>query len=164
MASKNSVVNQANTRAAPAAVSSFSVQQQLATKISGSQKDTHAVSPLDELLALKSLKEMAATIADKILWQGYINNSIHIFHLAASAINQNLAIEEKLSMPGLQGMLALASLLKQRHADKVFDKVMDHPIGEGGEKGAEYAHKISLPLVKDRYTNVNNTTFVHDAN
>ena len=86
MATKNSVVNQANTKAAPAAASSFSVQQQLAVKIGGSQKDTHAVFPLDELLALKSLKEMEVSTDDKTLWQGYIDNSTRMLRLAASAI------------------------------------------------------------------------------
>ena len=158
MPTNNSAVNQANTRAAPAAASSFSVQQQLAAKIGGSQKDTHAVSPLDELLALKSLKEMGADEADRDLWQGYIDNSTRMLRLAAQAIKTNPAIEEKLGVSGLQGVLALASLLKQRHADKVFDKVMDNAIGEGGGGGATYARSIGLPLVADRYANVNRPT------
>ena len=162
MATKNSVVNQANTKAAPAAASSFSVQQQLAAKMGGSQKDTHAVSPLDELLALKSLKEMAVATDDKKLWQGYIDNSTRMLRLAASAIQENPAIEEKLGVSGLQGVLALASLLKQRHADKVFDKVMDQAIGEGDAASRERAQRLGLDAVAKRYSLVNNTTFVSD--
>ena len=159
MATKNTSTNLANTRAAPAAASSFSVQQQLAAKIGGSQRDTHAVSPLDELLALKSLKEMGASTEDKKLWQGYINNSTRMLRLAAEAINRNPAIEEKLGVSGLQGVLALASLLKQRHADKVFDKVMDNAIGEGqgsqGTKARARAAEIGLETVDKRYAFVN---------
>jgi hypothetical protein len=159
MATKNTSTNLANTRAAPAAASSFSVQQQLAAKIGGSQRDTHAVSPLDELLALKSLKEMGATTDDKKLWQGYINNSTRMLRLAAEAINRNPAIEEKLGVSGLQGVLALASLLKQRHADKVFDKIMDNAIGEGqgtqGTKARARAAEIGLETVDKRYAFVN---------
>jgi hypothetical protein len=162
MATKNSVVNQANTKAASAAASSFSVQQQLAAKIGGSQKNMHAVSPLDELLALKSLKEMAASTDDKTLWQGYIDNSTRMLRLAASAINDNPAIEEKLGVSGLQGVLALASLLKQRHADKVFDKVMDNAIGEGDDKSRARAQALKLDSVAKRYARVNNTNFISD--
>jgi hypothetical protein len=164
MATKNSVVNQANTKAAPAAASSFSVQQQLAAKMGGSQKDTHAVSPLDELLALKSLKEMAKSTTDKDLWQDYIDNSTRMLRLAATAIKDNPAIEEKLGVSGLQGVLALASLLKQRHADKVFDRVMDQAISEGDDTSRATAQRLGLDAVAKRYSLVNNTTFVSDYN
>ena len=163
MATKNSVVNQANTKAAPAAASSFSVQQQLAAKMGGSQKDTHAVSPLDELLALKSLKEMASLENDKTLWQGYIDNSTRMLCLAAYAIKENPAIEEKLGVSGLQGVLALASLLNQRHADKVFDMVMDNAIGEGDEVSRLRAASLKLDSVKSRYGKVNNRPFIDDG-
>ena len=118
------------------------------------------MSPLDELLALKSLKEMGANDADRLLWQGYIDNSTRMLRLAAQAIKTNPAIEEKLGVSGLQGVLALASLLKQRHADKVFDSVMDNAIGEVAGPGATYARSIGLPLVSTRYKNVNTPALV----
>jgi hypothetical protein len=128
----------------------------------GSQKDTHAVSPLDELLALKSLKEMAVGTDDKRLWQGYIDNSTRMLRLAASAMKDNPAIEEKLGVSGLQGVLALASLLKKRHADKVFDKVMEIAIGEGDDNSRARAQALKLDSVAARYAKVNKTKFVSE--
>jgi len=107
-----------------------------------------------------SLKEMAVATDDKKLWQGYIDNSTRMLRLAASAIQDNPAIEEKLGVSGLQGVLALASLLKQRHADKVFDKVMDNAIGEGDGNSRARAQALKFVSVAKRYSLVNNVTFL----
>ena len=105
---------------------------------------------------------MAVATDDKKLWQGYIDNSTRMLRLAASAIQDNPAIEEKLGVSGLQGVLALASLLKQRHADKVFDRVMDNAIGEGDADSRAREQRLGLDEVAKRFSLVNNTTFVSD--
>ena len=50
--------------------------QSLAAQMGASASETHVVSPLDELMALKTLKDMAGNnTADAALWQQYINDS-----------------------------------------------------------------------------------------
>ena len=114
---------------------SFSAQQSLAAAMGASSQETHTVSPLDELMALKTLKDMAGdNQADKQLWQGYINDSTRMLRVAAHTIKTQPAISEKLGVSGLQGVLALASLMKQKHADAIFDKVIDAGLASGAEK------------------------------
>jgi hypothetical protein len=54
-----------NIKAAGQAGLSFNVEKSLAAKAGGSTKESHTVAPLDEVLALKALLEMADTAADK---------------------------------------------------------------------------------------------------
>ena len=100
--------------------------QSLAAQMGASAQETHTVSPLDELMALKTLKDMAGTNKDDAaLWQQYINDSTRVLQLAAFTIQSQPAISEKLGVSGLQGVLALASILKQNNPDQVFDKVLE---------------------------------------
>ena len=110
---------------------SFSAQQSLAAAMGASSQETHTVSPLDELMALKTLKDMAGSKDDKNLWQGYINDSTRMLRVAAHTIKTQPAISEKLGVSGLQGVLALASLMKQKHADAIFDKVIEQGLESG---------------------------------
>ena len=113
---------------------SFSAQQSLAAAMGASSQETHTVSPLDELMALKTLKDMAGdNKADQALWQGYINDSTRMLRVAAHTIKTQPAISEKLGVSGLQGVLALASLMKQKHADAIFDKVIENGLQSGAE-------------------------------
>ena len=118
---------------------SFSAQQSLAATMGASSQETHTVSPLDELMALKTLKDMAGgNEEDEKLWQGYINDSTRMLRVAAHTIKTQPAISEKLGVSGLQGVLALASLMKQKHADLIFDKVLTSGLKvSGGEMGLE---------------------------
>ena len=118
---------------------SFSAQQSLAATMGASSQETHTVSPLDELMALKTLKDMAGgNEEDAALWQGYINDSTRMLRVAAHTIKTQPAISEKLGVSGLQGVLALASLMKQKHADAIFDQVLTAGLKKsGGEMGLE---------------------------
>ena len=108
------------------AETSFSTMQSLAAQMGASAQETHVVSPLDELMALKTLKDMAGGNAnDAALWQKYIDDSTRMLRLAAHTIQTQPAISEKLGVSGLQGVLALASILKQKNSDQVFDQVLN---------------------------------------
>ena len=49
----------------------YSTMQSLAAQMAKSSNETHTVSPLDELMALKTSKDMAADKNDEALWQQY---------------------------------------------------------------------------------------------
>ena len=58
------------------AETSFSTMQSLAAQMGVSAQETHVVIPLDELMALKTLKDMASgNKNDAVLWQKYIDDS-----------------------------------------------------------------------------------------
>ena len=114
------------------AETSFSTMQSLAAQMGASASETHVVSPLDELMALKTLKDMASNRKnDAALWQKYIDDSTRMLRLAAHTIQIQPAISEKLGVSGLQGVLALASILKQKNSDQVFDKVLENSLKAG---------------------------------
>ena len=56
-----------------------------------------------------------------------------MLRVAAHTIKTQPAISEKLGVSGLQGVLALASLMKQKHADAIFDKVIDAGLKTGAK-------------------------------
>ena len=127
----------------------FSAQQSLAAAMGASSQETHTVSPLDELMALKTLKDMAGTnTKDAALWQGYIDDSTRMLRVAAHTIKTQPAISEKLGVSGLQGVLALASLMKQKHADAIFDKVLSAGLASG-------AKEMNLETPDQRLTRMN---------
>ena len=69
------------------AETSFSTMQSLAAQMGASAQETHVVSPLDELMALKTLKDMAGDRKnDAALWQKYIDDSTRMLRLAAHTI------------------------------------------------------------------------------
>ena len=114
------------------AETSFSTMQSLAAQMGASAQETHVVSPLDELMALKTLKDMAGDRKeDAALWQKYIDDSTRMLRLAAHTIQTQPAISEKLGVSGLQGVLALASILKQKNSDQVFDQVLQTSLKAG---------------------------------
>ena len=57
-----------------------------------------------------------------------------MLRVAAHTIKTQPAISEKLGVSGLQGVLALASLMKQKHADAIFDKVITAGLASGSAK------------------------------
>ena len=128
VAPSNPAANHAAMAAAPLAQNQFNVQQSLAAQLGGSMSETHAVSPLDELLALKSLRDLGGSKEDMELWQSYVDDSTRMLRIAAYAIKTNPAIQEKLGVGGFKGVMALAALYKQRHSNKVFDEIMEDAI------------------------------------
>ena len=116
---------------------SYSTMQSLAAQMAKSSNETHTVSPLDELMALKTLKDMAADKNDEALWQQYIDDSTRMLRLAAFTIQSQPAISEKLGVSGLQGVLALASILKQKHSDQVLDGVLTTSLAAAAPFGLE---------------------------
>ena len=127
----------------------FSAQQSLAAAMGASSQETHTISPLDELMALKTLKDMAGTnTKDAALWQGYIDDSARMLRVAAHTIKTQPAISEKLGVSGLQGVLALASLMKQKHANAIFDKVLSQGLKTGAEE-------MNLETPDERLTRMN---------
>ena len=80
------------------------------------------------LLALKSLRDLGGSKEDMELWQSYVDESTRMLRIAAWAIKTNPSIQEKLGVGGFKGVMALAALYKQRHANKVFDEIMDNAI------------------------------------
>ena len=60
--------NHAALAAVPLAQNQFSVQQSLAAQLGGSMSETHAVSPLDELLALKGFSDLGGSKKEMKLW------------------------------------------------------------------------------------------------
>ena len=71
-----------------------------------------------------------------------------MLRLAAHTIQTQPAISEKLGVSGLQGVLALASILKQKNSDQVFDKVLDNSLAAGA------AH-FKLDTVTERVDRLN---------
>ena len=127
----------------------FSAQQSLAAAMGASSQETHTISPLDELMALKTLKDMAGTnTKDAALSQGYIDGSTRMLRVAAHTIKTQPAISEKLGVSGLQGVLALASLMKQKHANAIFDKVLSQGLKTGAEE-------MNLETPDERLTRMN---------
>ena len=59
MSTGNVNADKGNIKAAGQAGLSYNVEKTLAAKAGGSTKESHAVAPLDEVLALKALLEMA---------------------------------------------------------------------------------------------------------
>ena len=132
--------------------------QSLAAQMGASAQETHTVSPLDELMALKTLKDMAGESKEDVaLWQQYINDSTRMLRLAAFTIQSQPAISEKLGVSGLQGVLALASILKQKNSDKVFNKVLDKSLEAGS------AH-FKMETVDQRLTRLNAGGRIYDYN
>ena len=130
--------------------------QNLAARRGSSAQETHTVGPLDELMALKMLNDMAGSNKeDAALWQQYINDNTRMLRLAAFIIQSQPAISEKLGVSGLQGVLALASILKQKNSDKVFDKVLDKSLEAGS------AH-FKMETFDDRLTRLNARGRVYD--
>ena len=87
--------------------------QSLAAQMCASTSEIHVVSPLDELMVLKTLKDMAENnTIDAALWHQYIDDSTRMLRLVAHTIQTQPTISEKLGVSGLQGVLALASILK----------------------------------------------------
>ena len=121
-----------NIKAAGQAGLSFNVEKTLAAKAGGSTKESHAVAPLDEVLALKALLEMSEG-DDKKVRQQMINDATRMLRVSAGAIQENPIIKERLGVSGLDGVMALSKLLKQRHADSVFNLALDDAIGEGDQ-------------------------------
>ena len=120
---------------------SYSTMQSLAAQMAKSSNETHTVSPLDELMALKTLKDMAADKNDEALWQQYIDDSTRMLRLAAFTIQSQPAISEKLGVSGLQGVLALASILKQKHSDQVLDGVLNTSLAAAEPFGLDLVQK-----------------------
>ena len=75
-----------NIKAAGQVGLSYNVEESLAAKASGSAKETHAVAPLDEVLALKALLEISESATDKKVWQEMINDAAHMLCISAGAI------------------------------------------------------------------------------
>ena len=113
-------------------------------------RETHAISPLDELLALKSLRDLGGSKQDMKLWQRYVDDSTRMVRVAAYVIERNPAITEKLGVGGFKGVLALAQMLKQRHADRVYDLVMDEALDDASSK-----NWIDLESVANRKAQIN---------
>ena len=134
---------------------SHNVEKPLAAKAGGSTKESHAVAPLDEVLALKALLEMADSPADKKLWQGMINDATRMLRISAGAIKANPIIKERLGVSGLEGVMALSKLLKQRHADSVFNLALDDAIGEGNADSRKRAKDAGLESVTERFDRFN---------
>ena len=130
---------------------SFNVETALAAKAGGSTKESHAVAPLDEVLALKALLEMADSGPDKKVWQDMINDATRMLRISAGAIQKNPIIKERLGVSGLEGVMALSKLLKQRHADSVFNLALDDAIGEGNEASRARADAAGLESVTKRF-------------
>ena len=128
VAPSNPAANHAAMAAAPLAQNRFNVQQSLAAQLGGNINETHVASPLDELLALKSLRDLGGSKEDMELWQSYVDDSTRMLRIAAYAIKTNPAIQEKLGVGGFKGVMALAALYKQRHSNKVSDEIMDDAI------------------------------------
>ena len=130
--------------------------QSLATQMGASAQETHTVSPLDELIASKTLKDMAGDNKDDaVLWQQYINDSIRMLRLAAFTIQSQPAISEKLGVSGVQGVLTLSSILKQKNSDQVFDEVLKDSLEAGS------AH-FKMETIEQRLARLNAGGRVYD--
>ena len=149
-APQNSHANNAMMKAAPAAASNYAVKQAMASQMGGSMRETHAISPLDELLALKSLRDLGGSKQDMELWQHYVDDSTRMLRVAAYVIERNPAITEKLGVGGFKGVLALAQMLKQRHADSVYDNIMDMALDDASSN-----NWIDLESVENRAKRIN---------
>ena len=135
-----------NIKAAGQAGLSYNVEKTLAAKAGGSTKESHDVAPLDEVLALKALLEMSEG-KDKVVWQKMINDATRMLRMSAGAIQENPIIKERLGVSDLEGVMALSKLLKQRHADSVFNLALDDAIGEGNQKSRDRAAAAGLESI-----------------
>jgi hypothetical protein len=117
---------------------SYAAMQALAAQMGSSSNETHTVSPLDELMALKTLKDMCVKDStDAALWQGYIDDATRLMKVAAHTIMTQPAVSDKLGVQGLPGVLALTSIMKQSHADEIFNQVIKDSLKEGEKFGLE---------------------------
>jgi hypothetical protein len=150
----NMNANKGNIKAAGQAGLSYNVEKSLAAKTGGSTKESHVVAPLDEVLALKALLEMSEP-RDKKVWQDMINDATRMLRISAGAIQENPIIKERLGVSGLEGVMALSKLLKQRHADSVFNLALDDAIGEGNAASRKRASDAGLESVTERFDRFN---------
>ena len=110
-------------RQAKAATNSYQVKEALASTVAASGQDGNNVPYLDNLLALKTLKELSPE-TDKGLWQSVINRETSMLRTAADTLQNNPALAEKMG-GGLQSIMALSSLLRQKHSDAILDNLLN---------------------------------------
>jgi hypothetical protein len=151
-----------NIKAAGAAGLSYNVEKSLAAKAGGSTKKSHAVAPLDKVLALKALLEMSEG-HNKVVSQNMINDTTCMLHISAGTIQANPIIKERLGVSGLEGVMVLSKLLKQCHADSVFNLALDDAIGEGNERSRTRAAEAGLEYITARFDrfNIGGDPFIH---
>ena len=115
-------------RQAKAATNSYQVKEALANTIAASGADGSNVPMLDNLLALKTLRELSPA-GDKgaQLWQDVIDRETSMLRVAANTLAQNPALQEKMG-GGLQSIMALSGLLRQKHSDKILEKILDDAV------------------------------------
>ena len=80
-----------------------------------------------------------------------------MLRLADHTIQTQPAISEKLGVSGLQGVLALASTLKQKNLDQIFDQVLSNSIADG-------ASHFKLETAEKRIERLNKGGRVYDYN
>jgi len=114
----------AAAKQAKGATNSYQVKEALANTIAASGSDGSNVPMLDNLLALKTLMELSPDGAKgKDLWQTVINKETSMLRVAANTLKDNPALEEKMG-GGLQSIMALSGLLRQKHSDAILDDIL----------------------------------------
>ena len=113
---------------------SYGVEKGLAGIIANSGADGQNVPFLDGLLALKTLKDLspagAAGAESRRLFQGLIDNETRMLKVAAHTLANNKALSEKLGNT-LQSVMAMASVLKQKRNDLVYDQILTNAVSGG---------------------------------
>ena len=140
-------------RQAKGATNSYQVKEALASTVAASGQDGSNVPYLDNLLALKTLRELSPE-GDKALWQSVINRETSMLRTAADTLQSNPALSEKMG-GGLQSIMALSSLLRQKHSDAILDNILMNAVNTGKhglERPAERYARLNRPnaaLIKE---------------
>ena len=136
--------------AAPPATTSYQTEKNLASLISGDT--TSALSTVDTLSSLKLLRDLAEhseNKADKKSIQQVIQVETRYLRTAIHALQNVPQIQAKFGQ-GLGAALSLASVLREKHAEKTYDHIITKALtGAGSLTGLE------TPL--ERATRLNKT-------
>ena len=136
--------------ATPPSNTSYQTQKNLASLISGDT--TSALSTVDTLSSLKLLRDLAegsTNARDKTSIQQVIQTETRYLRTAIHALQSTPSLQNKFGQ-GLGAALSLANVLREKHADKTYDLIINRTIENNAVKTG-----LELPSKRAERLNLN---------
>ena len=137
----------------PAGTPSYAAEQSLAQLVAGAAPPSGTT--IDTLSSLALLKKLAVPNSeDAKVVDAAIKHETKYLKTALHALQSNPALSSRFGQ-GIGAAMSLASILRARHATKVYDSVVDGAMADSG-------NKFGLETVENSVKRINNPKVIQD--